>query len=63
MAYDYGRDEPGIKEWVDMSKTAEGAKEYLDKYVFGVKNHDEYLKLIGEEKLQECVELRERREA
>ena len=62
MAYDYGRDEPGIKEWVDMSKTAEGAKEYLEKYVYGVKNHDEYLKLIGEEKLQECVGLRERRE-
>jgi glutaconate CoA-transferase subunit A len=63
MAYIYGRDEPGIKEWVDMSKSAEGAKEYLDKYVYGPKTHDEYLKLIGEEKLQECVELRERREA
>ena len=63
MAYDYGRDEPGIKEWVDMSKTAEGAKAYLDRYVYGVKNHDEYLKLIGEKKLQKCVELRERREA
>jgi len=63
MAYIYGRDEPGIKEWVDMSKTAEGAQEYLDKYVYGLKNHDEYLKLIGEEKLQECVELREKREA
>jgi 3-oxoacid CoA-transferase subunit A/glutaconate CoA-transferase subunit A len=62
MAYLYGRDEPGIKEWVDMSKTAEGAKEYLDKYVYGPKNHDEYLELIGKEKLQECVELRERRE-
>ena len=63
MAYLYGRDEPGIKEWVDMSKTAEGAKEYLDKYVYGLKNHDEYLKLIGEEKLAKCVELRERRKA
>ena len=63
MAYDYGRDEPGIKVWMDMSKTAEGAKEYLDKYVYGVKNHDEYLELVGEEKLGECVELRERREA
>jgi glutaconate CoA-transferase subunit A len=63
MAYLYGRDEPGIKEWVDMSKTAEGAKGYLDKYVYGLKNHNEYLELIGEGKLQECVELRERREA
>lgn len=63
MAYHYGRDEPAIKEWVDMSKTAEGAQQYLDKYVYGVKNHAEYLKLIGAEKLQECVELRERRDA
>lgn len=62
MAYLYGRDEEGIKEWVDMSKTAEGAKTYLDKYVFGVKNHDEYLELIGEERLQQAVELREKRE-
>ena len=62
MAYLYGRDEPGIKEWVDMSKTAEGAKEYLDKYVYGVKNHAAYLDLVGEERLKACVELREKRE-
>jgi acyl CoA:acetate/3-ketoacid CoA transferase alpha subunit len=62
MAYMYGRDEPAIKEWVDMGKTAEGAQAYLDKYVYGVKNHEEYLKLIGEERLQACVELREKRE-
>jgi len=62
MADLYGRDEEGIKEWVDMSKTAEGAKTYLDKYVFGVMNHDEYLELIGEERLQQAVELREKRE-
>ncbi|RME87947.1 MAG: CoA transferase subunit A [Anaerolineae bacterium] len=63
MAYLYGRDEEGIKEWVEMSKTAEGAQAYLDKYVYGVKNHQEYLDLIGEERLQRCVERRERREA
>lgn len=62
MAYMYGRDEPGIKEWVEMSKTAEGANEYLARYVHGLKNHDEYLKLIGEERLQQAVELREKRE-
>ncbi len=62
MAYLYGRDEPAIKEWVEMSKTAEGSKEYLGKYVYNVKNHAEYLELIGEERLQRCVALRERRE-
>ena len=61
MAYMYGRDELGIKEWVDMSKTADGSQAYLDKYVYGVKNHAEYLELIGEERLQDCVELREKR--
>ena len=62
MAYLYGRDEPGIQEWVEMSKTAEGAKAYLDKYVYGLDTHDDYLALIGEQRLQKCVELREKRE-
>ena len=63
MAYVYGRDEEEIKALVEASKTAAGAQAYLDKYVYGAKNHDEYLKFIGEERLKECVELRERREA
>ena len=62
MAYLYGRDEPGIQEWVEMSKTADGANAYLDKYVYGLNTHDDYLALIGEQRLQECVELREKRE-
>jgi len=62
MAYVHGRDEAGIKEWVEMSKTAEGAQQYLEKYVYGPKNHAEYLKMIGEERLAKCVELRERRQ-
>jgi 3-oxoacid CoA-transferase subunit A/glutaconate CoA-transferase subunit A len=62
MAYLYGRDEPGIKEWVEMSKTVDGTQEYLQKYIYDLKGHDEYLELIGEERLKECVALRERRE-
>jgi acyl CoA:acetate/3-ketoacid CoA transferase alpha subunit len=62
MAYLYGRDEPEIKAWVEASKTSEGAQAYLDKYVYGVKDHDEYLKLIGEQRLKECIDLREKRE-
>jgi len=63
MAYVYGRDEAEIKAWVEASKSAEGAKSYLDKYVHGVNCHDEYLQLIGAERLQQCADLRERREA
>jgi len=62
MAYLYGRDEPGIKAWVEMSKTVEGTQQYLDKYVYNLKNHAEYLHLIGEARLEECVRLREKRE-
>jgi acyl-CoA hydrolase len=63
MAYVYGRDEAETRVWIEASKTAEGAQAYLDKYVHGVKNHDEYLKLIGDERLKQCVELRERRQS
>jgi len=62
MAYAYGRDEPLIRDWVEGSKTAEGAQAYLDKYVYGVKNHKEYLDLIGQERLEQLVAERERRE-
>jgi glutaconate CoA-transferase, subunit A len=62
MAYAYGRDEPLIRDWVEGSKTAEGAQAYLDKYVYGVKNHNEYLDLIGQERLEQLVAERERRE-
>jgi acyl CoA:acetate/3-ketoacid CoA transferase alpha subunit len=62
MAYMYGRDEEAIKEWVDMSSTEEGAKEYLDKYVYSVADHAGYLNLIGDDRLKKVVKSRERRE-
>jgi glutaconate CoA-transferase, subunit A len=61
MAYLYGRDEPIIKEWIEASRTPEGAKAYLDKYVYGVKNHQEYLELIGEPRLKQLVNEQEKR--
>jgi glutaconate CoA-transferase, subunit A len=62
MAYIYGRDEPGIREWIDASRTAEGAQAYLAKFVHGVQNHQQYLDLVGQDRLQRVVEERERRE-
>jgi acyl CoA:acetate/3-ketoacid CoA transferase alpha subunit len=62
MAYLYERDEPGVREWIEASKTPEGAQAYLDKYVYGVKNHAGYLELIGQERLAQMVADRERRE-
>jgi hypothetical protein len=59
MPYLYARDEEILREWVECSKTEEGSRAYLDKYVYGVKNHQEYLELIGSERLSRVKELRE----
>jgi len=53
MVYCYARDERQLREWVEASKTEEGTQAYLNKYVYGVKNHQEYLELIGQERLQQ----------
>lgn len=52
MCYEYVRDETQIKEWVDASVDPSGAQAYLEKYVYSVKNHQEYLDLIGRERLE-----------
>lgn len=51
MCYRYRRDEEQIREWVKASETPEGAEAYLQKYIYGVKDHAEYLELIGGERL------------
>ncbi len=61
MAYMYARDEDQIREWVQQSKTPEGTQAYLDKYIYNLKDHREYLDLIGEERLQNLVAQREKR--
>jgi hypothetical protein len=60
MAYCYERDDAVYREWIEASKTADGAQAYLAKYVYAVKNHRGYLELIGEERLKQLVEQRER---
>jgi acyl CoA:acetate/3-ketoacid CoA transferase alpha subunit len=51
MCYVYQRDEEQIKEWVQASEKPETTQAYLDKYIYGVKNHQEYLDLVGRERL------------
>ncbi|MBU1879803.1 MAG: CoA transferase subunit A [Chloroflexi bacterium] len=51
MVYVHERDEPGIKEWIEASKDPDTTQAYLDKYVYGVRNHQEYLDLVGEDRL------------
>lgn len=63
MAYVYGRDEPAIQEWVEASRDAEQAQAYMEKYIYQLNNHFEYLELIGHERLDKAVAARERASA
>lgn len=47
MPYLYYSDEEHIAEWLKLSKTEDGAKRYLEKYVYGVEAFEEYLELAG----------------
>ncbi|MEO0116880.1 MAG: CoA-transferase [candidate division WOR-3 bacterium] len=52
MCYLYWRDEEHLKKFLEDSKDPEKTKAYLDKYIYGVKNHWEYINLIGLERLK-----------
>jgi acyl CoA:acetate/3-ketoacid CoA transferase alpha subunit len=49
----YYSDEEHLAEWLYLSRTEEGVKDYLDKYVFSVEDFTEYIELVGgEEKME-----------
>ena len=62
MAYVYCRDEPEIKAWVEASDTDEGARAYLQEWIYDLPDHQAYLEKVGQERLERLVEGRERRE-
>jgi len=47
MPYLYYSDEEHLGEYLKMTKTEEGTKEYLEKYVYSVKDFWEYLERVG----------------
>lgn len=49
MYYDY--DLPFLQMFHKMTKTEEGWQDYLDEYILGVENHQEYLEKIGWQRL------------
>jgi len=53
MSYCYERDEAHIKNYVKLSKDAEHASEYLDKWIYTLKNHQQYLDLVGTNTLEQ----------
>jgi glutaconate CoA-transferase, subunit A len=52
MAYRYRRDEAHIKDWVEASCSEESTQAYLKKYIYDLKDQQEYLAFIGLERLQ-----------
>jgi len=49
----YYSDEEHLAEWLRLSMTDEGVKEYMDRYVFAVEDFAEYIELVGgEEKME-----------
>ena len=50
MPYVYYSDEEHMAEWLKLSKTDEGVKQYFEKYVYSVESFEEYLYLIGGDK-------------
>jgi len=52
MPYLYSFDDEHMTEWFSLSRTVEGTQQYLDRYVYGVRDFAEYLERIGgQEKL------------
>ena len=51
MCYRYKRDEVQIREWVQAAQEPVSTRAYLDKYIYNVRDHQEYLALIGEDRL------------
>lgn len=60
MPYLYYFDEEHIAEWLEASRSQEGADRYLDKYVFSVSSFDDYLELCGGLNKIEYIKRREK---
>lgn len=61
MVYLYGRDEEEIRAWVTASETAEGAADYLSRFIYSIPDHSAYLDLIGSERLEKVRQEAEKR--
>ena len=53
MCYRYWRDGEHLQAFLKDSADPAKTKAYLDKWVYGVKNHDEYVKLVGMDRLRQ----------
>ncbi len=51
MPYYYWRDEEHLAWYVEATKTEDATQEYLQKWIWDVSSHEEYLELVGKERL------------
>lgn len=61
MSSHYWRDEEEIKEYLRMIQTEEGTQAYLKRTIYDVPDHQAYLDLFGQERLQALTDARTRR--
>jgi glutaconate CoA-transferase subunit A len=47
MPYEYYSDEPHIRQWIEAEQDVDHLREFVDRYVYGVKSFFEYLQLCG----------------
>ena len=47
MPYQYYFDDDHLEEWMDLTETEEGTQEYLERYVTGTDDFEEYLEEVG----------------
>jgi len=47
MAYEYFSDEEHLRLWMETEKNPEAFKKFLEKYIYGTKDFNEYLELCG----------------
>jgi hypothetical protein len=51
----YYSDEEHMAEWLRLSRTDSGVSGYFDKYVYGVKDFDGYIALVGGQKKMDLL--------
>ena len=55
MYYLYDRDEEIIKEWVKASEDPQATQEFLKLHIYDLEDHQAYLKMLGNERLQKLA--------
>ena len=53
LSYYHDRDGEHLETYLKMTKTEEGTRDYMDKWIYGVKDHDAFLAQVGQERLEQ----------